>query len=217
MEKLSDSSCDTPPLLSLSLAITVIHTYDRVVAETVGRSTVIYNFTGKLILYRIIQDHAWLLFNNVILNIEQESKNKKRKKPRRRAGNLKSDVVLLRCYNPYADLKYEAVTEEEVCPYTVEVTKRVKVKRKKISVNKKVPTVGSYDPTLHATSLTASTDYSTGADWRKPMPYNEKLRRAQTDGEKRDLGQTQVGLVDVLKGRYRKRAVEYPHRLVICV
>ena len=49
----------------------------------------------------------------------------------------------------------------------------------------------------------------------RPMPYNEKLRRAR--GSLEDImaiATSQVGKVDVLKDRFRKKMKEYPHRCV---
>ena len=45
------------------------------------------------------------------------------------------------------------------------------------------------------------------------MPYNEKLRRG---GKERalEIAEAQLGKLEVLKGRYRKCAREYPHRCV---
>ena len=56
-------------------------------------------------------------------------------------------------------------------------------------------------------------DQKTGPmDWNRPQPYNEKLRLTRTEEERLALARTQVGMVDALKGKYRKRAIEYPHR-----
>ena len=46
------------------------------------------------------------------------------------------------------------------------------------------------------------------------MPYNEKLSRASTEEEYMRLGESQVGKVEVLKGRWRRGPKLWPHRCI---
>jgi len=74
---------------------------------------------------------------------------------------------------------------------------------------------GEFDPTLFATVIVNKEKVvKEKVDWRRPLPYNEKLRRAKTDEERQALAVAQVGVKEALKGRFRKSVVEYPHRCV---
>lgn len=196
-------------MLPLHLAVSVVHAYDRVVVETIHTATTAYSFSGRLAVYRILQDHAWLLFEDVAVYPEEDVTR------RRPITTITCDSMLLRCYNPHADVSYVPVTEQVTCPYTTCVTRKVKAVKKKMPRKGKKEAIpeGAYNPAQHATSLGDKEEAKGGsADWRRPQPYNEKLRRVKTDADRQALASTQVGVVDVLKGKYRKRAVEYPHK-----
>ena len=71
-----------------------------------------------------------------------------------------------------------------------------------------------FDPRLHTMELSRTQDTKLSVkSYLGPMPYNEKLRRG---GKERalEIAEAQLGKIEVLKGRYRNRAREYPHRLV---
>ena len=135
----------------------------------------------------------------------------------------------MRCYDPYAEAAYEPSEVKTDCPYTVEVVEKEKKRKKKqtlaagggrgrgrgkMKVGKKE---GEFDPTLFATVIVNKEKVvkeERTVDWRRPLPYNEKLRRAKTDEERQALAVAQVGMKEALKGRFRKSVVEYPHRCV---
>ena len=54
---------------------------------------------------------------------------------------------------------------------------------------------------------------ATSEDLMRPMPYNEKLRRAGGENS-RAIAETQVSRLEVLRGRYRKEPTVYPYRRV---
>merc|ERR1719234_1182814 len=84
--------------------------------------------------------------------------------------------------------------------------------RGKMKVAKKE---GVFDPTMFLTVIVNKEKVvKEKVDWRRPLPYNEKLRRAKTDEERQALAVAQVGAKEALKGRFRKSVVEYPHRCV---
>ena len=132
----------------------------------------------------------------------------------------------MRCYDPYAEAAYEPSEVKTECPYTVEVVEKEKKRRKKLTLaggagrgKKKVAKKeGEFDPTLHATVIVSKEkvvkEKERTVDWRRPLPYNEKLRRAKTEEERQALAVAQVGVKEALKGRFRKSVVEYPHRCV---
>ena len=132
----------------------------------------------------------------------------------------------MRCYDPYAEAAYEPSEVKTDCPYTVEVVEKEKKRRKKLTLagagggkgKKKIAKKeGEFDPTLHATIIVNKEKVmkeERTVDWRRPLPYNEKLRRAKTEEERQALAVAQVGVKEALKGRYRKSVVEYPHRCV---
>ena len=172
--------------------------------------------SSRLAVFRILQDHTWLLLTDATVTEEKKTGDSRREK-RGRNKAVVCNKLLLRCYNPHADPTYEAVKEDEQCPYTVEVKEMVRERKKKkrsLKQGKKEAVVpGGYNPALHATMLGGDIDQKTGSmDWNRPQPYNEKLRQTRTEEERLALARTQVGMVDALKGNYRKRAIEYPHR-----
>ena len=132
----------------------------------------------------------------------------------------------MRCYDPYAEAAFEPSEVKTECPYTVEVVEKEKKRRKKLTLaggagrgKKKVAKKeGEFDPTLHATVIVSKEkvvkEKERTVDWRRPLPYNEKLRRAKTEEERQALAVAQVGVKEALKGRFRKSVVEYPHRCV---
>ena len=132
----------------------------------------------------------------------------------------------MRCYDPYAEVAFEPSEVKTDCPYTVEVVEKEKKRRKKLTLaggagrgKKKVEKKeGEFDPTLHATVIISKErvgrEKERTVDWRRPLPYNEKLRRAKTEEERQALAVAQVGVKEALKGRFRKSVVEYPHRCV---
>merc|ERR1719234_2056789 len=84
--------------------------------------------------------------------------------------------------------------------------------RGKMKVAKKE---GVFDPTMFLTVIVNKEKVvKEKVDWRRPLPYNEKLRRAKPDEERQALAVAQVGVKEALKGRFRKSVVEYPHRCV---
>ena len=132
----------------------------------------------------------------------------------------------MRCYDPYAEAAFEPSEVKTECPYTVEVVEKEKKRRKKLTLaggagrgKKKVAKKeGEFDPTLHATVIVSKEkvvkEKGRTVDWQRPLPYNEKLRRAKTEEERQALAVAQVGVKEALKGRFRKSVVEYPHRCV---
>lgn len=211
LEELCDDTAG-PALLPLHLATTAVHAYDRAVLQTVQAAEAECKIIGsKMAVFRVLKDHSWLLLTDAVVTWGGRL-------PRAAARPVRCDKLLLRCYTPHADTAYEPAEELEPCPYTVAVEPRVRIRRKKMTMKKKATVAeGTFNPALHATLLGAGAAGAGGAEaWRRPQPYNEKLRRAGTEEERQALAVSHggVGMVDVLKGRFRKRAAEYPHRCV---
>ena len=104
-------------------------------------------------------------------------------------------------------------------PYVLEVEEVKKVKKKSTfkleKDTKKAFPSDVFDPRVHVQELSKSQgiNHSLKANFLGPMPYNEKLRRG---GRERalEIAEAQLGKIEVLKGRYRKCAREYPHGVV---
>ena len=191
----------------MHLATTTAHAYDRAVVEVVQASTNQYYIQGRLAAYKILLEHTWLLFTQVVVTKEREGRSG------REVGRCRR--LLVRCYDPYADTGFETAAEQELCPYTVQVERRLRQRRKKLVLSKKRKNgaeEGAYNPALHATQLRGGGVEEVVGDWGRPQPYNEKLRKAGREEERMAVAASQVGMVDLLKGKYKKRAVEYPHR-----
>merc|ERR1719167_1271357 len=203
------------------MAPVVVHTFDRVMMERFQSSSTEFSFKGKLQNYKILQEHSWFVLSNAVITRGTCQKFRKSNEVAR------CKQLLVRCYNPFAEAAYEPSEVRTNCPYTLEVVEKVKKRKKKTAPStgsgrgrlkkKQAKREGEFDPTMFATVIVNKDKVvkeDVKADWRRPQPYNEKLRRAKTDEERQALAVAQVGVKEALKGRFRKNVVEYPHRCV---
>merc|ERR1739838_815246 len=101
-----------------------------------------------------------------------------------------------------------------ISPYVIEIEKKAVMKKVKVKFDKKKDApAGEFNPLLHATELTGNKMQSSTQEFLRPMPYNEKLKRGGKESSLA-IAESQLGKIDVLKGRYRKQATEYPYRCV---
>ena len=128
----------------------------------------------------------------------------------------KVERMKLWCMDSLSENGGKLRVEQGSNPYVLEVEEIKKVK-KKATFNlekdmKKDDSIQTFDPRMHIRELSRAQD-KVGGCYLGPMPYNEKLRRG---GKERalEIAEAQVGKLEVLKGRYRKCAREYPHRCV---
>jgi len=231
IEELAESE-----VLPLELMPNLVHMYDEVVFRMVRSCKTELSFTGNLDTYRVIPDMQWLLFTNVTI-FKSSSKNAsaptKGKRGRRRkicSNNVKVtkvEMMKIWCINPVNDNSLTVVESQESSPYCIEVEKRQKAKKRKSLSKLKEKNSGpmcepSFDPLLHIRELNCNKrDYSSlgsksklpEADFLKPMPYNEKLRRGGAENSVQ-IAESQLSRIEVIKGRYRKSATEYPYRCI---
>ena len=209
-------------LLPLELMPIIVHTYDQTVVDMIRDSQEQFNLTGKLVMYRILNDHYWFVLSNVTVYLQPPSvavtvsnthkKGKKVAKLGKRLG--KFDRVKLWSYDPISDSRLEQVDgESNNSPYVIEVEKKMVVKKKKLKLPKKGIDPMGYNPLTHTTMLGMKDEDCQQLVFRRPMPYNEKLRRGGV-ANSLAIATSQVGPVELLKGRYRKKAKEYPYRCV---
>merc|ERR1719403_20878 len=203
------------------MAPVVVHTFDRVMMERFQSSSTEFSFKGKLQTYKILQEHSWFVLSNAVITRGTCQKFRKSNEVAR------CKKLLVRCYNPFAEAAYEPSEVRTNCPYTLEVVEKEKKRKKKAAPStgagrgrpkkKQAKREGEFDPTMFATVIVNKDKVvkeDLKADWHRPQPYNEKLRRAKTDEERQALAVAQVGVKEALKGRFRKNVVEYPHRCV---
>ena len=121
------------------------------------------------------------------------------------------------CLDPVNDDTL-VVVDDLSDPYVVEVEKKSKIKRKRKVIKEETVKAKkeTFDPLLHVRELScfnSKIQIKREGDFLSPMPYNEKLRRG---GEANSLliAETQLGKLEVLKGRYRKHPREFPYRCV---
>merc|ERR1719209_1437646 len=203
------------------MAPVVVHTFDRVMMERFQSSSTEFSFKGKLQTYKILQEHSWFVLSNAVITRGTCQKFRKSNEVAR------CKKLLVRCYNPFAEAAYEPSEVRTNCPYTLEVVEKEKKRKKKAAPStgagrgrpkkKQAKREGEFDPTMFATVIVNKDKVvkeDLKADWRRPLPYNEKLRRAKTEEERQALAVAQVGVKEALKGRFRKNVVEYPHRCV---
>merc|ERR1712142_1266387 len=170
---------------------------------------------GKMVTYRILEEHQWFVLSNVTVfrKPNDDAINKKGKKVAkmgRRVG--KFDKIKMWVYDPIPDASFVQVnTEGKSCPYVIEIEKVRKVKAKKPKLEKKkVTPEGSYNPLIHTSLLGNKDGYMQKQDHGRPMPYNEKLRRARNNPDDvMAIAKSQVGTVDLLKSKYRKNKIEH--------
>jgi len=227
IEELAESG-----VLPLELMPNLVHTYDEVVFRLVKACETELTFTGTLKTYRVIPDMQWLLFTNVTIfksSPKSDVLPTKAKRGRRRLGSKVTKVEKMKiwCIDPINDNSLMVVDSPEISPYCVEVEQRKKAKKRKSLLKSKDKNTGptckpSFDPLLHIRELaTNSRDYSSlgsksklpEADFMAPMPYNEKLRRGGAENSVR-IAESQLSRIEVIKGRYRKCAKEYPYRCI---
>merc|ERR1719186_1879137 len=199
-----------------------VHTYDQTVVDVIRDSQEQFKLTGKLVMYRILNDHYWFVLSNVTVYLQPPSvavtacnTNKKGKKVAKMGKRLgKFDMVKLWSYDPISDSRLEQVDgESNNSPYVIEVEKKMVVKKKKLKLPKKgIDTMG-YNPLTYTTMLGKKDEDNQQLVFRRPMPYNEKLRRGGV-ANSLAIATSQAGPIEVLKGRYRKKAKEYPYRCV---
>merc|ERR1719370_1055302 len=200
------------------MAPVVVHTFDRVMMERFQSSSTEFSFKGKLHTYKILQEHSWFVLSNAVITRGTCQKFRKSNEVAR------CKKLLVRCYNPFAEAAYEPSEVRTNCPYTLEVVEKEKKKAAPSTgvgrgrpKKKQAKREGEFDPTMFATVIVNKDKVvkeDVQADWRRPQPYNEKLRRAKTDEERQALAVAQVGVKEALKGRFRRNVVEYPHRCV---
>jgi len=210
-------------LLPVELMPAIVHMYDQKVVDLMKANQNQYNFTGKVVMYRIWEDHYRVVLSNVTVYQQSpagsENTNKKGKKVANKLGKrvAKVDKLKIWGHDPINNSTLEQVDDKEAksSPYFVEVEKKHVEKKKKLKLTKKKTVPVGYNPLIHTSLLGKRDKDMQRQDYSRPMPYNEKLRRAR--GSLEDamaIADSQVGKVDVLKGRYRKKAKEYPHRCV---
>jgi len=215
------STCGASLYLPLHMAPVVVHTFDRVMMERFQSSSTEFSFKGKLQTYKILQEHSWFILSNAVITRGTCQKFKRSNEVAR------CKKLLVRCYDPFAEAAYQPSEVQTNCPYTLEVVEKEKKRKKKAAPStgagrgrpkkKQAKREGEFDPTMFATVIVNKDKVvkeDLKADWRRPLPYNEKLRRAKTDEERQALAVAQVGVKEALKGRFRKNVVEYPHRCV---
>ena len=186
-------------LLPLNLIMVVVEQYDRTVARLVSQAADIYTVRGDLAAFRsefsflghitlngiysrIVKDLHWVVLYDATIYKEENSEPKGRKKTRRYGTKLcKLPELELLCRQAVVDCKSKRVVQEK------KRNSRSTVQdRKKLSNGVR-------------------------ADFLRPMPYNEKLRRGGRENSQA-IAETQVSAREVLRGRYRKAATEYPLR-----
>jgi len=209
-------------VLPETLVPEIVHTYDQKVMEEVKDSKEQYSLVGKMVTFRILEEHQWFVLSNVTVyrtplsngNVINK-KGKKVGKMGRRVG--KFDKLKMWAYDPIPDASFVQVnTEDKSSPYVIEIEKVRKVKAKKPKLDKKkVTPEGSYNPLIHTSLLGIKDGDMQKQDYSRPMPYNEKLRRARNNPDDvMAIAKSQVGTVDLLKSKYRKKMREYPYRCV---
>jgi len=132
----------------------------------------------------------------------------------RRVG--KFDKIKIWALDPIPDSSFTEIRTEGVPnPYIIELEKVQKVKVKKPKPEKKKATPEGYNPLIYTSLLGKKDEDLQNQEYLRPMPYNEKLRRARNNPDEVMLiAKSQVGTVDLLKGKFRKKMREYPYRCV---
>ena len=170
-------------------------------------------------------NYIWLKNVEVFKSSKKRStsKKKKQKKPHFVERICKVEFLKLWCNDPVDD-ETCVMVEDSVSPYCIELEKKAKVKKPRVKhhVDKKRSSSDSsshkgstFDPLLHVKQLSSgktssdSVKRGTLPSFMKPMPYNEKLRRGGAENSLL-IAESQLARLEIIKGKYRKAATEYP-------
>jgi len=207
-------------LISDELVTLTVHTYDQAIKNVVMRCENDFIVVGKVAVYRIYKEHYWFVLSDASIYLQppegtrQKKKTKKLPKFGKKIG--KFDHIKFWCYDQLHSTSMQlSGTEAQSNPYVIKVEKKVKEKRKKLKPEPKKKVAGGFNPLLHTVSLGKKEKDIPKQDFSLPMPYNEKLRRAR--GRLEDItaiAESQVGIVEVTKGRFRRKHKEYPFRCI---
>jgi len=199
-------------ILPMELIPLVVHQYDQVAFNLIQLCENEITFTATLLTFRILPDTQWFDLANVTI------KQTPSRASRRGSKQLcKVERMNIWCMDSLSDNGGKMILKQGNNPYVLEVEEIKKVRKKaKFIFDKetKDKNVHIFDPRLHTMELSRAQDTKLSVkSYLGPMPYNEKLRRG---GKERalEIAEAQLGKIEVLKGRYRNRAREYPHRLV---
>ena len=221
--------------IPLELLPAIIHQYDLVLFNLVqSRCRDEVSFSGRVKTFRlqknnfnyylyphiqfftprILPDMQWWMFSDVTFY----KKPIKGSSSRRGVKLGKFDNVKMWAVDSNDGDDKNIRVEGKPNPYVLEVqeVKKVKKKPKKMSkVSKaKESQNPTFDPLLHIRELSGVMGGADpGLSYLAPMPYNEKLRRGGKD-RSLEIAETQLSKIEVLKGRFRKCAREYPYRCV---
>jgi len=208
-------------ILPEALVPEIVHMYDQKIVETVKDSVDHYTIVGKLVMYRILNNHNWFVLSNVtvfsLTHPVTESATRKGKKVAKMGKRVgKFDKIKIWALDPIPDSTFtEIISEGAPNPYIIELEKvqKVKVKKPKLETKKTKPE--GYNPLIFTSLLGQKDGDLQNQDYLRPMPYNEKLRRARNNPDDvMMIAKSQVGTVDLLKGKFRKKMREYPYRCV---
>ena len=208
-------------LISDELMARTVHAYDQAVKDVVLRSENEFIVVGKVSIYRIFKEHYWFVLSDATIYLQPPEGSQQKKKSSKKLSKFgkkmgKYDHVRFWCYNPlYGTSMQLSGIESQSNPYVIKVEKKVKNKKKKLKPEPKKKVTGGFNPLLHTVLLGKKEKDIQKQDYSSPMPYNEKLRRAR--GRLEDIttiAESQVGIVEVTKGRFRRKPKEYPFRCI---
>ena len=208
-------------MLPAALVPEIVHMYDQKVVETVKKTEDQYNIVGKVTMYRILNNHIWCVLSNVTVFCQSQSANESTNKKGKKMAKLgkrvgKFNKIKMWALDPIPDSSFTEIVAEGVpSPYVIELEKveKVKVKKPKLEAKKAAPE--GYNPLIYTSLLGKKEEDLDNQDFMRPMPYNEKLRRARNNPDDvMAIAKTQVGTVDLLKQKFRKKMREYPYRCV---
>jgi len=220
LDSMEELGCEG--LLPLELIARVVEVFDETVARVVSQSTDQYSISGHGKAYRIRGDLHWILLENVIIKVQKpKSSGKKETSLESLVKKEKFTGIKFRRVRSLKLLCHKEVIGNNVIvkrmdnPYVVEVEKIVKKKKEKPKMKSLKESlkkdIDVFDPRAHSAVLSSAE--SSNKDFLRPMPYNEKLRRGGRENSLA-IAESQLSVLEVVKGRYRRCAREYPHRCV---
>jgi len=212
--------------IPFNLVAAAIHKYDEVVVTSIEATSNFYAITAKnkkhhgngLAVYRGLDNHWWLALRNVtVYSIPYPTYNisvKRKVKQHKIVANCAK--VKIWAYSALGEKSpYEMVNIPGPMsnPYTIDVDVKRKTKKPKFVEAPKE--VCGYNPLMNVMALgkgegVKKEGEDTIKDFTQPMPYNEKLKLAKSDEHFHTIAMAQEGIMDVLKGRYRKHPKPWP-------
>ena len=167
-------------------------------------------------MFRVVKDIYWIDMTKVIIQRERKKKSRSKDTSKKFTGITFCRVNRMKilCLKQVNGNRFKVKETDNPSPYVIEVEEIVRKKKEKPKLKslKEEKKKDLYDPRAHISGVAVRSS-ECPQDFLRPAPYNEKLRRGGRENSLA-VAESQLSAMEVLKGRYRRAAKEWPHRCV---